>query len=323
MSCLSNGNVFNWTINVSNGSIIPVTGVTTTVTLPAGVAYAANTVTKGSYNDGTGIWSVGSLAVGASATLVITVEVTDATLQPFTASAIVAGNEFEPYLLNNVASDVRGGACDEGCAGGFDCVDNIASCTCGKIVLSAGSCSPTSTIDYRIVEDSEVNCTVVLDSLTGDYSVTVTNYNLPWSFDWEVWCCCGEVCTGPLTSCTVSGQSPFVVTDVLGYKEYAALLTQTGTDDPVATVIKSDLSGPIVWARTGPGAYTGTLVGAFTDNKTIVFATFAASSADGYYIYNFTRTTDDVVTMNILDNASLGTDADTDSAISILIRVYN
>lgn len=322
MNCLVNGDIFNWTINVGNGSIIPVTGVTTTVTLPAGVTYAANTATKGTYNSGTGVWAVGSLAVGASATLVITVEVTNATLQPFTASAIVAGNEFEEYLLNNVASDVKGGACDDGCAGGFDCVDNIASCTCGRISLNTGACSATSTMDYRIVEESEVNSTVVLDSLTGDYSVTVIDYNLPWSFDWEVWCCCGEICSGPFTSCTISGNSPFVVTEVLGYSEYTALLTQAGTDDPVVTVLKSDID-PIVWERASTGVYTGTLVGAFTDEKTVTFSSYGGGTADGLLIDKFYRVSDDVVHLTVIDNSNVVADADTDGPISIMIRIYN
>lgn len=51
-------------------------------------------------------------------------------------------------------------------------------------------------------------------------------------------------------------------------KVYVALLTQTGTDAPVATVLKNTLGGTVVWTRTIAGAYYGTLVGAFTENKT-------------------------------------------------------
>lgn len=55
---------------------------------------------------------------------------------------------------------------------------------------------------------------------------------------------------------------------VLGYKEYVALLTQSGTDAPVATVLYNDLGGTVVWTRGGVGLYEGTLTGAFTVNKT-------------------------------------------------------
>lgn len=52
-------------------------------------------------------------------------------------------------------------------------------------------------------------------------------------------------------------------------KRYAANLTQTAGNDPVATVLENDI-GAIVWARSGAGVYTATLAGAFTANKTLV-----------------------------------------------------
>ncbi len=51
-------------------------------------------------------------------------------------------------------------------------------------------------------------------------------------------------------------------------KVYVALLTQTGTDAPVATIIKNTLGGEIFWEYAGVGSYSGTLEGAFTLNKT-------------------------------------------------------
>jgi len=209
MGCLTNGETFTWIIKVNNTSPITVTGVEGAVTLPAGVTFASYSATKGSYDDGTGVWTVGGLLPGASATLTIEVEVSDESLQPYTASVTVSGNEFEPYLLNNIANNQKGGACNEGCAAGFNCSDNPVSCTCGSIGMVSGTCSAGSTIDYRVVEGSEVNCTPNLDSATGNYNVVLDDYSLPWSFDWEVYCCCDEICTGPLSSCTISGQSPF------------------------------------------------------------------------------------------------------------------
>ena len=52
-------------------------------------------------------------------------------------------------------------------------------------------------------------------------------------------------------------------------KVYIALLTQTGTDAPVATVLKNTLGGVPVWSYSNVGVYTGTLASAFTANKTI------------------------------------------------------
>ena len=55
------------------------------------------------------------------------------------------------------------------------------------------------------------------------------------------------------------------------YKVYTALLTQTLTNAPVATVLENTLGGTIVWSRTSAGLYEGTLTGAFTSNKTAIF----------------------------------------------------
>lgn len=52
------------------------------------------------------------------------------------------------------------------------------------------------------------------------------------------------------------------------YLVYTALLTQSGTDAPVATVLENTLGGTVVWTYYAPGVYLGTLSGAFTADKT-------------------------------------------------------
>jgi hypothetical protein len=54
------------------------------------------------------------------------------------------------------------------------------------------------------------------------------------------------------------------------YDTYVALLNQTGTTAPVATVSHNTFSSSIVWTRTSSGKYRGTLTGAFPANKTII-----------------------------------------------------
>ena len=61
--------------------------------------------------------------------------------------------------------------------------------------------------------------------------------------------------------------------DAGGVKVYRALLTQTGTDAPVATVLENTLGGEVVWSYTNVGDYLATLSGAFTANKTFVLLT--------------------------------------------------
>ncbi len=55
---------------------------------------------------------------------------------------------------------------------------------------------------------------------------------------------------------------------VLPYKVYTALLTQTGTENPIATVLQNTLGGIVVWRRTSAGSYEGRLAEAFPLIKT-------------------------------------------------------
>ena len=73
-------------------------------------------------------------------------------------------------------------------------------------------------------------------------------------------------------------QSKLGVTIPVPYKVYTALLTQSGTDAPVATVLENTLGGTVVWSRLGIGSFRATLVGAFTLNKTV----FYSDSRSGY-----------------------------------------
>lgn len=58
------------------------------------------------------------------------------------------------------------------------------------------------------------------------------------------------------------------VEDSRPYKVYTALLTQTGSNAPVANVLENTLGGVPVWGYVSLGVYTCTLTGEFTTNKT-------------------------------------------------------
>ena len=58
------------------------------------------------------------------------------------------------------------------------------------------------------------------------------------------------------------------------YKVYTALLTQEGTDAPVATVLENTLGEDIIWTRDSSGSYYGDTIGnVFTFNKTFTTIT--------------------------------------------------
>jgi hypothetical protein len=51
--------------------------------------------------------------------------------------------------------------------------------------------------------------------------------------------------------------------EVTGVRKYKALLTQTGTNAPTATVMQNGLGGTPVWSYDDIGVYSGTFAGAF------------------------------------------------------------
>ena len=104
------------------------------------------------------------------------------------------------------------------------------------------------------------------------------------------------------------------------YKVYTALLSQTGTNAPVATVLENTLGGTVVWSRDSAGFYRGTLTGAFVNNKTTInissgivtsfySRTCVVVSSNEVYIYVYQG---DVGTDNLMGN----------SYTSVEIRVY-
>jgi hypothetical protein len=54
------------------------------------------------------------------------------------------------------------------------------------------------------------------------------------------------------------------------YREYVALLTQTGSNPPVATVLQNELGSDLIYSYFTTGTYTVTSNGLFIPNKTVV-----------------------------------------------------
>lgn len=101
-----------FTIVVGNSGPNTATGVTVLDLLPLGLSFQSSTSTLGSYNASTGIWTVGSLTSGQSATLTITVRVTTPGLKINTAQ-IASVNEYDIDSTpgnNNAAEDDQASA---------------------------------------------------------------------------------------------------------------------------------------------------------------------------------------------------------------------
>lgn len=120
---------------------------------------------------------------------------------------------------------------------------------------------------------------------------------------------------GTFSSKYVTGEQLF------GYKKYVALLSQTGTSAPTATVLENTI-GNIVWTRSFLGYYEGTLTGAFITNKTFIVCGSADVSAGGgdIALLEAIRLNSNTVRIRTFDNFSVSDDMLVNTSIEI--RVY-
>lgn len=133
--------------------------------------------------------------------------------------------------------------------------------------------------------------------------------------------------TGTIINPTKTFRIQEVVDAALGYKVYTALLTQTGVNPPVATVLKNTTGGTIAFAYDNVGVYRAVITGAnFTANKTAVFITtgltgVAPNPADRQLVPTVTSNTE--VTLTNLETGSAATTDELGETTTIEIRIYS
>ncbi|MCG2611730.1 PKD domain-containing protein, partial [Flavobacterium sp. SM15] len=96
------GSNVTFTITATNGGPSGATGVVVNDVLPSGYTYVSSVPSVGSFNSGTGVWTIGNLANGASATLTITATV-NATGN-YSNTAVITGNQNDPNPSNNTST---------------------------------------------------------------------------------------------------------------------------------------------------------------------------------------------------------------------------
>lgn len=102
------------------------------------------------------------------------------------------------------------------------------------------------------------------------------------------------------------------------YKKYVALLSQSGFGNPTATILENTI-GNIVWTRQAQGQYIGTLLGAFTNNKTACFGNFQLLVTD-CAVMHIGRQSNDIVKYMTYENGLNLNEQNGD--IVVEIRVY-
>ena len=92
-----------FTVTANNAGPDAATGVQVTDVLPAGLTFVSATPSQGTYTPATGLWDVGAIAAGASATLTVAATVVSPDAQTNTAS-VADADQFDPTTANNTAS---------------------------------------------------------------------------------------------------------------------------------------------------------------------------------------------------------------------------
>ncbi|MER8044638.1 hypothetical protein [Streptomyces sp. NPDC094032] len=90
------GQTVSYRVTVHNAGPSPATGVTVTDRLPSGLAFLSAEASRGAYDAGTGLWTVGDLAVGARATLTLRAKATKTGLVTNTASVTAVEKDPDP-----------------------------------------------------------------------------------------------------------------------------------------------------------------------------------------------------------------------------------
>ena len=97
------GDTVTFTVMASNIGPSDATGVAVTDALPSGLTFQSATPSVGSYNSGTGLWTIGNLDNGDSETLTIVAVVTQPGMITNTAT-VTASDQFDPNTSNNSAA---------------------------------------------------------------------------------------------------------------------------------------------------------------------------------------------------------------------------
>ena len=97
------GELLTFNVIVANQGPSPATGVAVTEVLSAGLAFESAAPSQGSYDQATGIWTVGSIANAGSAGLTITARVTQAGTVTNTAS-VTDSDQPDPDLTDNTST---------------------------------------------------------------------------------------------------------------------------------------------------------------------------------------------------------------------------
>lgn len=98
---VNTGDTFEYPINLTNLGANTSTNTIVTINLSSGISITAGTPTVGTFNVGTGVWSIGNLIPNTEVSILLDVLVDEINDNPFTIEAVASSNQIESIVINN------------------------------------------------------------------------------------------------------------------------------------------------------------------------------------------------------------------------------
>lgn len=231
-----NGDTWIWPITVKNNSTISATSVVVTNTFNTGFTVDSVVASQGSYNTGTGVWTIGTMAPNSTVTLNITCTVTDINSAPFTLDSTVSSFGTETTPLDNEASGIVRSLCD-----------SFSSCFVNETSYHLeipGDGTPEEVQDYIESEIEAPSC--------GDTAIVGGNCSDTWFSVFH----CGSGWTLPVLISRNTHYNNIFFVDANSYAN--DLTAQKGSDTCVYETIQAALNAAIDGdtVKVMPGIYT-------------------------------------------------------------------
>lgn len=286
-----------------------------------GKAISASVPTDGqvyAYNSGTLTWVPTTLAV------------VDTTLSGDVTGGLnstVVGNDSHTHSASTITTDIVSsinGVTNDGGAITFNSANSLLTISSSDVsnTVTLTVATPDTTLAGDVT--GGINSTVVGDNSHNHNASTITT-NIVSSIN-GVTNDGGNVAIVGTNGISVSSNNTTDTITISGtaapYRVYTALLSQSDSSAPVATVLGNTLSADIIWTRISTGVYFGTLSGAFTNNLTSVSCNYGIVSGDASIITG-SRSNSNVIRVQTYKASDKTLSEMKGSQIFIEIRVYN
>uniref|UniRef100_UPI0026131A4C T9SS type B sorting domain-containing protein n=1 Tax=uncultured Aquimarina sp. TaxID=575652 RepID=UPI0026131A4C len=227
------GSTIVYTITITNNGAPSATNINITDQLPVGVTYVSDTPSQGTYDDVTGIWTIGDITNGNNATLAITTTVDAETSGDTITNTITVVNldqtdnditpddPSEDIIVNNevdlvIAKIVDNAAPDEG--------DTI------NYTITVTNNGPAAATNVSLTDVLPVGVTFVSANPAADYNSAIGVWNIGDILD-------GGVETLIITATVDVGTSGDTITNTVTAVNLDQIDNNTTTDDPSEDII--------------------------------------------------------------------------------------